>query len=208
MPSMTEFEIKQLDLLGQINDKLGKVLLPGHIAKLAELTGFTSDPEIPKGIETPSIIEIDGMQTPWVLGGLPWDGKSEIYDEDELKDFLGFNPNGNDPDGKSWCAGFWLKILEKLGIDTTGLDLSAMSFANYGIEIKYTNTSDIPNGAFLVFQPKAGSKHRISHVGVKVDDDQLFGGNQGDSAKKSNLAWYLQNADLVGCRCPKGYKLV
>ena len=31
MPSMTEFEIKQLDLLGQINEKLGKVLLPGHV---------------------------------------------------------------------------------------------------------------------------------------------------------------------------------
>lgn len=153
-------------------------------------------------VESEPIIEVSGMQAPWVLQFPKWDGKSEIYDEDELKDFLGFNPNDDDPDGKAWCAGFLKRILEECGIDTQGLDLSAMSFANFGYECEPVN------GAILVFQPKLESKHKISHVGVKVDDDKLFGGNQGDSAKKSNLAWYMQHAELVACRCPNGYKLV
>ena len=148
------------------------------------------------------LIEVPGMQAPWVLQFPKWEGKSEIYDEEELKDFLGFNPNDDDPDGKAWCAGFLKRIFEECGIDTTGLDLSAMSFANFGYECEPVN------GAILVFQPKIDAKHRISHVGVKVNDDKLFGGNQGDSAKESNLAWYMQHAELVACRCPNGYKLV
>lgn len=153
------------------------------------------------------LIEVSGMQAPWVLGGLKWEGKSEIYDEEELKAFLGFNPNDDDPDGKAWCAGFWIPILGECGIDTTGLDLSALSFSNLGYEVQPSAAGDYPDGVFMVFQPKPGSKQRISHVGVKVDGDQLYGGNQGDSAKKSNLAWYLANAILVAVRCPNGYKL-
>ena len=201
MPKMTEFEIKQLDLLGQINDKLGKVLVTDQV-EMPEWYRRERGIETPSVIQTPSIIEIDGMQAPWVLGGMQWDGMSEIYEEEPLKEFLGFNPNGNDPDGKPWCAGFLKRILEECGIDTTGLDLSALSFADYGSECEPVN------GAILVFQPILSRKQRISHVGVKVDDDKLFGGNQGDSAKKSNLEWYLQNAELVASRCPPGYKLV
>ena len=152
------------------------------------------------------IIEVSGMQAKWVLGGLVWEGKSEIYDEEELKAFLGFNPNDDDPDGKPWCAGFWIPILEECGIDTTGLDLSAMSFTRLGYEVEAIN-GEYPDGVFMIFQPKPGSKHEISHIGVKVDGDKLYGGNQGDSAKKSNLAWYLANAELVAVRCPHGYKL-
>ena len=152
------------------------------------------------------VVVIDGMQSPWVLGGLEWDGKSEIYDEEELHAFLGFNPNGNDADGKSWCAGFWISVFELCGIDTAGLNLSAVSFRDFGYDVKVI-TDKIPNGSILVFQPKAESRYRISHVGVKVDDDKLFGGNQGDSAQRSNLAWYMKNAELVAVRCPNGYDI-
>lgn len=169
----------------------------------------SNQPDKPASIgQQPAIIEISGMQAPWVIGNLKWDGKSEVYDEDELKAFLGFNPNDDDADGLSWCAGFQKRILEECGIDTTGLDLSAISFIKLGYEIDYGgDISNIPNGAFLVFQPKPGSRYKVSHVGVKVDDDKLYGGNQGDSAKRSNLAWYLANAELVAVRCPNGYKL-
>lgn len=149
-----------------------------------------------------ALIEVTWDEALWVGHMLHWDGYSEVYDEDELTKFLGFNPNGKDPDGKAWCAGFFIKVLQQCGIDTTGLDLSAKSFINWGYEI------EMQNGAFLVFQPKEGAKYPVSHVGVMIDDNKLFGGNQGDSAKRSNLQWYLDNAELVASRCPNGYKLV
>ena len=176
------------------------------VGLLKDIHQAIGPPTPPDALQGSGLIEVSGMEAPWVLGGLKWDGKSEIYDEEELKAFLGFNPNGQDPDGKSWCAGFWLRILQELGIDTTGLDLSAISFTRLGYEVE-TSTGDYPDGVFMVFQPKQGSKYNISHVGVKVDGDKLFGGNQGDSAKKSNLPWYLANAELVAVRCPNGYSL-
>lgn len=173
------------------------------VGLLKDIHQAIGPPSPPEALQGSGLIEISGMQAPWVLSGLKWEGKSEIYDEEELKAFLGFNPNGQDPDGKSWCAGFWLRILQELGIDTTGLDLSVLSFKNSSAFYE----CDMVNGAFLVFQPKQGSKYSISHLGVKVDDDKLFGGNQGDSAKKSNLAWYLEHAELIACLCPHGYSL-
>ena len=160
-------------------------------------------------LQTSGLIEVPGMEAPWVLGGLKWDGKSEVEDEAELTDFLGFNPNGQKPEGKSWCAGLWLKIFEELGFDVSSLDLRAISFANFGDDLlnRYP-PENLPNGSILVFQPDPEGDFPISHVGVKVDDDKLFGGNQGNKAKRSNLAWYLANAELVAARCPDGYKLV
>ncbi|MDE0398890.1 MAG: hypothetical protein OXL96_13930 [Candidatus Poribacteria bacterium] len=162
----------------------------------------------PIQVSEPELIEVSGMAAPWVASGLEWDGKSEVADEAKLTDFLGFNPNGK-TGGMSWCAGFWLAIFQSLGFDVDGLDRSVLSFSNFGYDLleKY-DAQSLPNGAILVFQPDPDGEFPISHVGVKVDDDKLFGGNQGDKVKRSNLAWYLQHAKLVAARCPDGYKLV
>lgn len=184
-------------------------LLDAKLDKVLEILTADKQPMEPEIHNEPEIIEVSGMQAPWVIEGLTWDGKSEVTDKKELTDFLGFNPNGRDPDGKSWCAGFWLRIFQQLGFDVSQLTLAAISFATFGYDLlgRYDEQS-LPNGAILVFQPDPDGDFPISHVGVKVDDDKLFGGNQGNKAKRSNLAWYFANAQLVAARCPDGYKLV
>ena len=177
-------------------------LLDAKLDKILEI--LTADNQLVQS----EIIEVVGMEAPWVIRGLEFDGKSEVADEKELTDWLGFNPNEK-TGGKSWCAGFWLKIFEELGFDVSGLDLRAISFANFGYDLlEVCDVSSLPNGAILVFQPDPDADYPISHVGVKVFDDKLFGGNQGNSAKCSNLAWYIANAELVAACCPDGYKLV
>ena len=156
-----------------------------------------------EAIETPpGIIEVKGMEADWVVNGLAWEGKHEVRDQKELQDFLGFNPNDADG-GKSWCAGFYLKIFEELGFDVTELNLMATSFKTFGYELP-----EIVDGAICVFEPKEDADFPIRHVGVPVDNcTKLFGGNQGNSCKRSNLDWYLENAELTAIRCPHGYKL-
>lgn len=191
------------DRLNLLDAKLDKIL---EILTADKQDGGLVEDAIP---EEAQLIEVPGMEAPWVLKGLEWDGKSEVDNEKELTDWLGFNPNDQKADGKSWCAGFWLKIFEELGFDVSDLNLSAISFASFGYDLLQTfNENDLPDGAILVFQPNPDGDFPISHVGVKVDDDKLFGGNQGNKAKRSNLAWYLANAQLVAARCPDGYKLV
>ena len=151
------------------------------------------------------VIRIPGAEAPWVKEALKWEHKSEVYDEDELKAFLGFNPNGHDDDGLPWCAGFLKAVLKECGLDTPKLDNRAISFADYGVDCQKAN-GEIPDGAILVFDAKKDSKYKISHVGIKIGD-KLFGGNQGDSAKYSNLQWYLDNAELIAARCPHHYQL-
>ena len=207
MARLTEFEIKQLKFLESIDIKMGKLLentsiVPGT---LKEIPGAATTMG-PSNSES-EIITVAGMEADWVLSGMEWDGKSEVADEAELTEFLGFNPNER-TGGKPWCAGFWLKIFEKLGFDVSDLDLRAVSFANWGYDLlKLFTPETLPNGAILVFQPDPDADYPISHIGVKVDDDKLFGGNQGDKAKRSNLAFYMANAKLVAARCPDGYKL-
>ena len=154
-------------------------------------------------IETPpGIIEVKGMEADWVVNGLAWEGKHEVRDQKELQDFLGFNPNDADG-GKSWCAGFYLKIFEELGFDVTELNLMATSFKTFGYELP-----EIVDGAICVFEPKEDADFPIRHVGVPVDNcTKLFGGNQGNQAKRSNFSWYMDNAELTAIRCPHGYKL-
>ena len=188
-------------------------LLDAKLDKILEILTVDKQPGelLPDAsmIEETEFIEVPGMEAPWVLKSFNWEGKSEVDNEKELTDWLGFNPNDKKKDGKSWCAGFWLKIFEELGFDISRLDLSAISFATFGYDLlgRYDEQS-LPNGAILVFQPDPDGDFPISHVGVKVDDDKLFGGNQGNKAKRSNLAWYFANAQLVAARCPDGYKLV
>lgn len=210
------FDGKKIDVIGLVNtianvserlDSLEK----GQSEIKEILSGTLETPSAANmtPLQTPKLIEVVGMEAPWVVDGLTWDGKSEVEDEEELKSFLGFNPNDQDADGKSWCAGFWLKIFEALGFDVSGLDLRAISFATFGYDLMELYPPEtLPNGSILVFQPDPEGDFPISHIGVKVDGDKLFGGNQGDKAKRSNLAWYLSNAQLVAARCPDGYKLV
>ena len=184
--------------------------LKHHVNALAKLLGLPHKGDADEMLsDGQQIIEVKGMEAPWVVDGFVWNGKSEVVDEEELKAFLGFNPNGADRDGLSWCAGFWLKIFEALGFDVSGLDLRAISFANFGYDLLQAyDEQSLPDGAILVFQPKPDGDFPISHVGVKTNGNKLYGGNQGDRAKESHLGWYLQNANLVAARCPDGYKLV
>ena len=201
MPRVNEFEAKQLRFLESIDTKLGKLL---------EKLGDIQAPAPGVQEAAPSIgglIEVKGVDAPWMQRAFEFDGKSEVDDEAELTAFLGFNPNG-DKGGQSWCAGFWLKIFEDIGVDVSGVDLRAISFASFGYDLLADyEIDDLPDGAILVFQPDPDGHFPISHVGAK-NGDKLFGGNQGNKAKNSNLAFYLQNAKLVAARCPDGYKLV
>ena len=195
MARMTDFEIKQLKLLTSIDEKLGKFL--ATVPLQGEVEAVLETPP------TPNLIEVKGMEADWVINGLKWNGKHEARDEKTLTDFLRFNPN-DATGGKSWCAGFWLRIFEELGFDVSDLNLMATSFKTFGYEI-----DNICDGAICVFEPKDDAPFPIRHVGVVVDNCQkLFGGNQGNSAKRSNLDWYLANAELTAIRCPDGYKLI
>ena len=157
--------------------------------------------------DSPDLIQVDGDTAPWVLEMSKRIGLSEIEDEDELTKFLGVNPNDDDADGVSWCAIYVGKCLTAAGIENPE-SLSVMDYADFGYDLfREYKAESIPNGAILLFQPKAG-KRRISHIGVKVQGNKLLGGNQGDSVKCSNLQWYLNNAELVAARCPNGYELI
>ena len=199
MPRVNEFEVKQLKLLESIDDKLGILL-----DKLGDAPVV---PQIDVAPRIGELIEVKGVDAPWMQRAFEFDGKSEVADEAELTEFLGFNPNGG-KGGKSWCAGFWLKIFEDLGVDVSEVDLRAISFSNFGYDLlEDYEIDDLPDGAILVFQPDPDGHFPISHVGAK-NGTKLFGGNQGDKVKNSNLDFYLQNAKLVAARCPDGYKLV
>ena len=190
MTSMREFEKEQLNLLRQINQKLGQFLVPNKV--------LVPNKEATREIITESlIIEIDGMQAPWIIEGLKWVGKNEIDDEEELTDFLGINPNDDDPDGLPWCGAWAGKILGDAAVPTIN-SLRAVDYINYG------EPCECVNGALAIFD--AG---RIpgGHVGFVIDDTKILGGNQGDSVRKNNLAWYLENKTLLGYRCPVGYRL-
>lgn len=176
-------------------------VLDGKLDQILNL--LTADKQPGQNEGTPDIIEVSGMEAPWVINGLKWNGKHEVRDQKELQDFLGFNPN-DAAGGKSWCAGFWLKIFKDLGFDVSELNLMVTSFKTFGYEIP-----EITDGAICVFEPKEDADFPIRHIGVAVDNcTKLFGGNQGNSAKRSNLTWYLENADLTAIRCPHGYTLV
>ena len=192
MPKMTEFEIKQLDLLGQINDKLGNLLASGGLKSVSEGSGTWAAAGV-------KVIEIDGMQAPWMIEGFQWEGKNEIDDEDELTEFLGINPNDDDPDGLPWCGAWSGKVMQKMGINTID-SLRAVDYIAVGTECGCVD------GALAVFD---GGHVGGGHVGFVCDNGtKILGGNQGDSVRKNNLAWYLQNKTLLGYRCPDGYKLV
>lgn len=179
------------------------------VERIESSLNLHTDDEAYKPKKTLGIVKVYWEDAPWVKVLSEKKGLSEIYDEEELTEWLCMNPNER-TGGRPWCAQAILKALEESGIDTTGLDASVVSFGRWdgGYEIEYGALDDIPNGAILVFQPKDGSRIKVSHVGIKVNHNKLLGGNQGDEIKESNLAWYLDNADLVLVLCPNGYELL
>ena len=201
---VNEYQTRMLEILEQqtehivtINNKLEKLILQRGNDRQ------TVDETEPIIATKPDIIQVSGLEAPWVQKILTFEGMHEVHDQKELQDFLGFNPNDRQADGKPWCAGFLKRVLEECGIDTTGLDLSVNSFMDFGYECEEVD------GAIMIFQPDDEADFPIRHIGVCVDVGvKLLGGNQGNSCKRSNLAWYKQNAELVRICCPDRYKLV
>ena len=138
-----------------------------------------------------------GDPIPWLIEAQKWDGMSEVFDQEELAEFLGVNPNDKDG-GVAWCAAFINSVMEKVGIKGTG-SLAAASFENWGTKCGCVD------GAIAVYGPGTIPG---GHVGIVVGDG-LFGGNQGDSVRLNlNRAWFDKNKTLIGYRCPPGYELV
>ena len=135
----------------------------------------------------PAIEKIDGNEAPWVLKAREFFGKDEKDNNAELQAFLGINPEQT-----PWCAYFADKVLGACGLPTVNSGVAA-DFANYG------EPCEVKNGAIAVFE---------GHVGFVVNDTKILGGNQGDMVKENNLAWYEQNKQLLGYRCPEGYELL
>ena len=121
--------------------------------------------------------------TPWLTEALKWEGKHEVDDNAEIAAFIGQDPR------IAWCAALANACYEACGIKGTGTP-RALDFAEWGVE------SDESDGCLMVFATEIGG-----HVGWKVGD-KLFGGNQSDMAKFSNLAWFKKNMTLVACRLP------
>lgn len=126
--------------------------------------------------------EIDYEHTPWMDEAMKWFGKSEDDDNAELAEFLGI-----DPAETPWCAAFVDKVLENTGYPSTG-SLRASDFAGYGREC------DCIDGAVAVFD---------GHVGfVAKNGNKILGGNQGDSVKYNNLAYYHKKKKFLGYYWP------
>ena len=84
----------------------------------------------------------------------------------------------------SWCAKGLNCILERCGIKGTGT-MRARDFADWGEE------GDGSFGDIAVFD---------KHVTIIVEDGKALGCNQGNTTKRSNLAWYMQNMQFLGYR--------
>jgi len=146
----------------------------------------------------PELVTIaPGDPIPWLIEAQKWDGKSEVFDQEELTQFLGVNPNDDDG-GQAWCADFINACMRECDIEGTGSS-AADSFEHWGTECGCVD------GAIAVYGPgiiKGG------HVGIVLGNG-LFGGNQGDSVRLNlNRGWFDDNKTLIGYRCPPGYKLL
>ena len=126
--------------------------------------------------------------SPWVPVAEGLIGKHEVQDNAELTQFLGINPS------QAWCAAFANACYRECGIEGTG-SMRAKDFENWG------QKCDEIDGALGVFEGETGG-----HVGF-VRGDKLLGGNQGDSVKYSNLAWFKSNMKLLGYRWPSDYPI-
>ena len=72
------------------------------------------------------IVIPEGQRPPWTQIAEQFLGKNEIDDEDELREFLGFNPNDQDADGLAWCKGFVDSCHKKCGIEYPSIRHSSL----------------------------------------------------------------------------------
>ena len=187
---MNQHIIKKMEEVASNFDDL-VAMMKAEVSGLSELIPpVDADP-----IEGKDVIVIaDGDPIPWLVEAQRWEGKSEVFDQEELTEYLGVNPNDKDG-GVSWCAYFVNAVMRECGIEGTGSGAAA-SFENWGTEC------GVVDGAIAVYGPGAIPG---GHVGFVVGNG-LFGGNQGDSARLNrNRAWFDQNKTLIGYRCPPGY---
>ncbi len=127
--------------------------------------------------------------TPWLTEAEKYLGLHEKGNNAELCELLSV-----DPAKFAWCADFLNAILEKCGYEGTGT-CRALDFAKYGLHCEEKD------GCIMVFETEIGG-----HVGIKKGD-KLLGGNQGDSVKYSNLAWFKKNMKLVATRLPATFNV-
>lgn len=163
----------------------------------ADVSGVTElVPSVDTGESEERLIAVGGGDPiPWLVEAQRWEGKSEVFDQEELTGYLGVNPNDKDG-GVPWCAYFVNAVMRECGIEGTGSGAAA-SFENWGSEC------GVVDGAIAVYGPGAIPG---GHVGFVVGSG-LFGGNQGDSARLNrNRGWFDQNKTLIGYRCPPGYR--
>lgn len=108
----------------------------------------------------------------------------------------------------AWCAAAVCCWLEECGLPSTH-SAAAISFATYGIAL------DEPReGCICVIRAKRKGADKATgstsgnHVALWLAQDTeriwLFGGNQGDSAKKSSFG--LGSYEVVAYRWPEGIK--
>ena len=170
-------------------------IAPAVAAEIKEV----SETGIASVATAPRIIQIaPGDPIPWLIKARKWEGKSELFDQEELTAYLGVNPNDKDG-GVPWCAYFINRVLEECGIEGTGSG-AAVSFSE-----GWGTPCDCVDGAIVVWGP---GKIKGGHVGIVVGDG-VFGGNQGDRAQLNfSRAWFDQNKTLIGYFCPPGYELL
>ena len=135
----------------------------------------------------PAVKRIEGNTAPWVLKAHEFFGMDEKDNHAQLSALMG----GIDPEQTPWCAHFVSAVLRECGLSWNSSGVAA-EYQNYGAPCEKQN------GAIAVFD---------GHVGFVVNDTKILGGNQGDMVKENNLAWYEQNKQLLGYRCPEGYEL-
>lgn len=187
-----------LESVERVERKIDEVLKemnisPASASQIKESVGIAAAPTAPQ------IIQIaPGDDIPWLIEARKWEGKSELFDQEELTAYLRVNPNDKDG-GVPWCAYFINRVLEDCGIEGTGSG-AAVSFSE-----GWGTPCDCVDGAIVVWGP---GKIKGGHVGIVVGDG-VFGGNQGDCAQLNfNRAWFDQNKTLIGYFCPPGYELL
>jgi uncharacterized protein (TIGR02594 family) len=87
-------------------------------------------------------------------------------------------------DATPWCSLFMLVVAHRAIKDTTGIDLTALSWTKFGKKI---NSNEASLGDVLVFKRTGGG-----HVGLYVGEDKthyyVLGGNQSNMVNIAKLA--------------------
>ena len=202
MPKMTEFEIKQLDILESIDGKLSQLLetvpLQDAVKAVVEEVSSVSDPH------------------PHLTAAVSCLGLHEESNNEELvslfkkHNILDFNGNVLDPDALSWCAGgvdLWLVMGGYPKLNTS----QAKSFIRYGEE------GDGSKGDIFVWgnhvavgigKAKAGTGKIITLAEWEEAQDpngaveMVIGGNQSDRVNISPKHWYDNYSEFLGYRRP------